>query len=120
MAEIRKKHEPEPFDMPKHFPEYDELGPWQEYHDVIIESFAPIPKSGHREALALRPVPGQIYSTSLLVEGNSEMMDPAVHPEGTRFCVKAKLTNRSLRDGGWSRPFLYSDYRKGFDVVRGS
>lgn len=99
---------------------YDDLGPWQEYRDVIVESFVPASKSGHHEALSLRPIPRQIYATSLFVEGCTEMMDPAFHPEGTRFRVEAKLTNKKLRDGGWTRPHLYSDYRKGYEVVEDS
>jgi hypothetical protein len=79
--------------MPKYFSKYKKLGPWQHYREVIIESFVPVPKSGHHEALSLRPIPGQIYATSLFVEGCTEMMNPALHPEGTRFRVKAKLTN---------------------------
>lgn len=104
--------------MPKHFPEYDELGPWQEEKEVIVESGPPPPGGGHPFPLAVRPVEGEVYAPSLLVSCSRDMQDPAVHPSGTRFRIRAKMTNKKLRNGGWSRPYLYSD-PKDYDLVDG-
>jgi hypothetical protein len=72
--------------------------PWA-YRDVAVES-AVDPATGR---LRLRPVAGQAYATSMRVQASRCLLDAAVHPAGTRFLIRAKLTDRQ---GG--TPFLYA------------
>ena len=72
--------------------------PWA-YREVAVES-APDPRSGK---LRIKPVPGQAYATSMRVQCSRALADPALYPAGTRFLIRAKLTDR---DGG--APFLYA------------
>lgn len=72
--------------------------PWA-YRDVAVESFLE-PRSGR---LAIRPVAGQAYATSMRVQCARALADPDHYPAGTRFLIRAKLTDRA---GG--RPYLYA------------
>jgi hypothetical protein len=71
--------------------------PWA-YREVAVES-APDPRTGK---LRIKPVPGQAYSTAMRVQCARALSDPACYPAGTRFLIRAKLTDR----GG--APFLYA------------
>jgi len=71
--------------------------PWA-YRDVAVES-VPDARSGR---LAIRPVAGQAYATSMRVQCARSLRDAALYPAGTRFLIRAKLTDR----GG--APFLYA------------
>ena len=72
--------------------------PWA-YRDVAVESVLD-PRTGR---LRLRPVAGQAYATSMRVQCARALADPALYPAGTRFLIRAKLTDRA---GG--PPFLYA------------
>lgn len=72
--------------------------PWA-YRDVAVES-APDPATG---ALRIRVVPGQAYATSMRVQCSRALLETGVYPPGTRFLIRAKLTDRN---GG--APFLYA------------
>jgi hypothetical protein len=72
--------------------------PWA-YRDVAVES-KPDPRSGR---LCIKPVAGQAYATSMRVQCSRALSDPGQYPAGTRFLIRAKLTDR---DGG--PPFLYA------------
>jgi hypothetical protein len=74
--------------------------PWA-YRDVAVESVAD-PRTGE---LRIKPVAGQAYATSMRVQCARALRDPALYPAGTRFLVRAKLTDRM---GG--APFLYSHH----------
>ena len=69
------------------------------YREVAVESVAD-PRTG---SLSIRPMGGQAFAPTLRVQCARSMRDPAVYPPGTRFLIKAKLTDRL---GG--RPFLYA------------
>lgn len=71
--------------------------PWA-YRDVAVESVLDA-RSGR---LKIKPVAGQAYSTAMRVQCSRRLLDPAVYPPGTRFLIRAKLTDR----GG--APFLYA------------
>jgi hypothetical protein len=71
--------------------------PWA-YREVAVESAAD-PRTGK---LRIKPVPGQAYSTAMRVQCARALSDPARYPAGTRFLIRAKLTDR----GG--APFLYA------------
>jgi hypothetical protein len=72
--------------------------PWA-YRDVAVESFV----DARTGRLRIRPVAGQAYATGMRVQCARALADPAVHPAGTRFLIRAKLTDRA---GG--KPFLYA------------
>ena len=72
--------------------------PWA-YREVAVESVLE-PRSGR---LRIRPMAGQAYATSMRVQCARALADPAVYPAGTRFLIRAKLTDRN---GG--APFLYA------------
>jgi hypothetical protein len=72
--------------------------PWA-YREVAVESVCD-PRTGR---LRIRPMLGQAYATSMRVQCARALADPAVYPAGTRFLIRAKLTDR---DGG--PPFLYA------------
>lgn len=69
------------------------------YRDVAVESVAD-PRTGR---LALRPMAGQAYASTLRVHCSRKLLDPARYPAGTCFLLSAKLTDRL---GG--EPFLYA------------
>jgi len=72
--------------------------PWA-YRDVAVES-VPDPRTGR---LRIKPMAGQAYATSMRVQCARALSDPERYPAGTRFLIRAKLTDR----GGGS-PFLYA------------
>ena len=71
--------------------------PWA-YRDVAVESFTD-PRTG---LLRIRPMAGQAYATSMRVQCSRALRDPEQYPPGTRFLIRAKLTDR----GG--APYLYA------------
>lgn len=71
--------------------------PWA-YRDVAVESVL----DAHSGRLRIKPVAGQAYSTAMRVQCSRRLADPEQYPAGTRFLVRAKLTDR----GG--APFLYA------------
>jgi hypothetical protein len=74
--------------------------PWA-YREVAVES-VPDPRTG---ALRIRPVAGQAYATSMRVQCSRTLRDPDLYPAGTRFLIRAKLTDRM---GG--APYLYAHH----------
>lgn len=72
--------------------------PWA-YREVAVES-ALDPRTGR---LFIKPVAGQAYATGMRVQCARALADPDRYPAGTRFLIRAKLTDRN---GG--APFLYS------------
>jgi hypothetical protein len=71
--------------------------PWA-YRDVAVESVVDACSGG----LRIKPVAGQAYSTGMRVQCARSLRDPDIYPAGTRFLIRAKLTDR----GG--APFLYA------------
>ncbi len=82
--------------------------PWA-YRDVAVESFAD-PRTG---LLRIRPLAGQAYATSMRVQCSRSLRDPALYPAGTRFLIRAKLTDR----GG--APYLYAHHGDEAKVLAG-
>jgi hypothetical protein len=75
------------------------------YFDVVVESFRPKERSGLHGELHVRPVAGQRFGSHLFVECSKVLSDPKKYPVGTKFKIRAKLTDR---EGGGE--FLYSFY----------
>jgi len=74
--------------------------PWA-YREVAVESVLDARTGG----LRIRPVAGQAYATSMRVQCARALRDPEIYPAGTRFLIRAKLTDRM---GG--APYLYAHH----------
>jgi len=80
------------------------------YQYVIVESFKPKNTSGLHGGVHIRPVDGQDLDTNMRVECTKELSNTSKFPLGSRFKIKAKVTDRQ---GG--TPFLYSSYRWAYE-----
>ncbi|MDR3412216.1 MAG: hypothetical protein P4L87_14940 [Formivibrio sp.] len=85
--------------------------PDEPYRTVIVESFKPSTSSGLHGEIHIRPVAGQDIPTTLHVECSKKLSRN--YPVGTKFRIKAKLTDRE--DSG---EYLYSCFRWKFDVLK--
>jgi hypothetical protein len=79
------------------------MGKTGAYRTVIVESFMPQETSGRHGPVHIRPIPGQVFTPTLLVECSKRLSDVRKYPLGTKFRLNAKLTDRL---GGTS--FLYA------------
>lgn len=79
------------------------------YDYVIVESYRH-KGGGTKHAIGARVVAGQGHSTSMRVECAAKMRTS--HPVGTKFRIRAKLTDK---EGG--TPFLYSNFNWKYTVV---
>ncbi|MGV8893583.1 MAG: hypothetical protein ACOH2K_11715 [Burkholderiaceae bacterium] len=73
------------------------------YRQVVVESFLASNSSGERGLVHIRPIQGQAFSRTLVVQCSRRLTDSARFPVGTQFLLLAKLTDRL---GG--TPFLYA------------
>ena len=78
------------------------------YHYVVVESFIG-PDSQGRNRPQIRPVNGQVFASSLKVECSMNLITK--YPLGTKFRIKAKLTDMQ------GTPFVYSHFSWPYDVV---
>lgn len=69
------------------------------YREVAVHSVRD-PRSGK---LRIAPMPGQAFAPTMRVQCSSALRDTERYPEGTRFLLQAKLSDRL---GG--EPFLYA------------
>ena len=83
--------------------------PWSEYRQVVIETFDDGPR-GHHGKVRARPVAGEFYPTTMVVECSKTMR--AQHPVGTKFRIFAKETNKE-----GSEPFLYTHYSWPYQII---
>ena len=83
--------------------------PYESYKKVIVESFK-ISGSGLHGDVHIRPITGQGYDRGIRVECSKKLSKD--YPVGTRFKIKAKLTDK---DGG--SEFLYSYFGWKFEVL---
>ncbi|MGB4347881.1 MAG: hypothetical protein WBJ21_15975, partial [Burkholderiaceae bacterium] len=67
---------------------------------------------GLHGAVHIRPVAGQGIDTNLFVECSKKLSDPSLYPVGTRFKIRAKLTDRE-----GSGDFLYSYHGWNVEVL---
>jgi hypothetical protein len=82
------------------------------YVYVIVESYYPANTAGLHGPIHVRPIEGQPFPSHLQVECSKELVDPNRYPVGTRFKIRAKLTDR-LGGGG----FLYSYFGWHYEVL---
>lgn len=73
------------------------------YRQVVVESFIPPGSAEKHDAVQIRPIQGQAYSSTLAVQCSRRLTDTHQFPVGTKFLLLAKLTDRL---GG--TPFLYA------------
>jgi hypothetical protein len=82
-----------------------------DYGFIIVESFKPTDTSGRHGLVHIRPIAGQEpFKTTMFVECSKELMND--YPVGTKFKIKAKITNR---EGG--TPFIYSHYSWSYEII---
>jgi len=79
------------------------------YELIEVESFIPDRTGGLHGKVHIRPVAGGPYSTDLRVECSKAMSRN--YPVGTRFRIRAKLTDMQ------GTPFLYSSWQWAYDVL---
>lgn len=81
------------------------------YQMVLVESYIPSAKSGLHGKVHIRPVAGQLgIPEGLHVECSKSLTSD--FPVGTKFRVKAKLTDREGRG-----EYLYSNFRWPVEVI---
>lgn len=80
-----------------------------DYRSVVIETYKAVGEPSGKKIRA-RPLAGQGLPTDMHVECSSSMRKS--HPVGTKFLIKAKVTNRE--DGP---PFLYTSWRWRYEVL---
>lgn len=85
--------------------------PNEPYRTVVVESFKPLATSGLHGNIHIRPVEGQGLPTTLHVECSKELSRN--YPVGTKFKIKAKLTDRE-----GSGEYLYSYFRWNYEVLK--
>lgn len=83
--------------------------PDESYRRVIVETYSGR-KPGKSSLIHVRPVAGQDLDTAMDVECRRDMRKE--YPVGTRFRIKAKLTDR---EGG--KPFLWSHHSWTYEVL---
>lgn len=77
--------------------------PNEPYQMVEVESYFPTSTAGLHGPIHIRPTAGQGYPPNLHVECSKTLTNPQIYPVGTKFRIRAKLTDRE-GDG----EFLYS------------
>jgi hypothetical protein len=83
--------------------------PEERYRRVVVESFR-MSLPGHQGNVHVRPIAEEGYPSDMLVECPRSMVRN--FPVGTRFRIKAKLTDR---EGGGA--YLYTSYHWRFEVL---
>lgn len=84
--------------------------PFEPYLQVEVESYCPANTSGLHGTVHIRPVAGQGLPTNIHVRCPKELSYS--YPVGTRFRIKAKLTDR---EGGGE--FLHSHHSWPYTVL---
>jgi hypothetical protein len=76
------------------------------YIEIFVESYIPNSNSGYHGLTHIRPLPGQgDFKPEMHVECSKDLSDTKRYPVGTKFRIRAKITDR---EGG--KPFVYSHY----------
>lgn len=84
-----------------------------DYSMIKVESYYESGSGLHGD-VHIRPLAGQSpFETRMRVECSKILMDSKVHKVGTKFLIKAKITNR---EGG--TPFIYSSYAWPYTVLK--
>ena len=82
-----------------------------DYDFIIVESFIPTDSTGRHGLIHIRPIPGQEpFETNMFVQCSKELTTD--YKPGTKFRIKAKITNR---EGG--TPYISSHYTWSYIVL---
>ena len=85
----------------------------KEYEYIVVESFKPIFREASANDIRIRPAYDQgDFKTSTRVECNNVMKDPTAYPVGTKFKIKAKVTEVN------GTKFIYSHYTWPYEVLK--
>ena len=82
----------------------------ESYQFILVESYIPVRSSGLHGKIHIRPIDGQGYPTEMHVECSKKLSRD--YPVGTRFKIKAKITDRE-----GSGDFLYSYFGWPYEVI---
>tara|TARA_B100001063_G_C16387190_1_gene368370 strand:+ start:281 stop:541 length:261 start_codon:yes stop_codon:yes gene_type:complete len=83
-----------------------------EYERIIVESFIPEDNPGRHGEVHIRPLPNQEpYLSSYFVQCSKDLSNN--YDVGTKFRIKAKLTNR-----GGGKTFVSSHYTWPYEVLK--
>lgn len=83
-----------------------------DYDFIIVESFIPTDSTGRHGLIHIRPIPGQEpFETNMFVQCSKELTND--FPLGTKFRIKAKITNK---EGG--TPYISSHYTWSYIVLK--
>lgn len=86
----------------------------QDYEHIIVESYKPKNTSGLHGEIHIRPIKGQEpFKVNMHVRCSKNLSEEHQYPVGTRFRIKAKITNK---EGG--KPFIHSHYTWSYDVLK--
>lgn len=80
------------------------------YIYVVVESYKPSSTSGLHGEIHIRPVQGEKFPQTMHLECSKRLSED--YDEGTKFRIKAKLTDRE-----GSGEFLYSHYSWSYEVI---
>jgi len=80
-----------------------------DYTPIVVESLWGKDSMG-RSKIVVRPIHGQAFDSSLNVECSKSLID--AYPLGTRFRIKAKLTDME------GAPFVYSYFGWQHEVIK--
>ena len=83
------------------------------YLNVIIETYYPDSTSGLHGDIHARPIEGQGYPKNMHVSCSKKLKNKNYHAVGTKFKLKAKLTNR--KSGG---KYLYARPKAPYEVIK--
>ena len=83
----------------------------QGYQLIEVESFEPDEMSGRHGRVHIRPTVTSGLSQALNVECSKELSDTEKYPLGTKFRIRAKLTDRQ------GTKFIYSSWRWPFEIL---
>lgn len=82
----------------------------KDYQYIIVESFRPSDLNGRHGLIHIRPIEGQDpYSSNLFVNCSKALSED--YEVGTRFKIKAKLTNCE------GTPYISSHYTWDYEVL---
>jgi hypothetical protein len=82
------------------------------YRYCIVRSYYPPSTAGLHGPVHVRPIVGQPFAIHLHVECSKDLSNTDLYDVGTRFRIRAKLTDRH-----GSGDFVYSYFGWPFDVV---
>lgn len=82
------------------------------YRLLVVESFELGSTSGHRDPVQIRPVAGQSYPPTMLLECSRRMVNTLLYPVGTKFKAWVQPKQKT-----GCKPHLYCNHRDKIVVV---